>query len=96
LYVGQPLRPDRGAGRPPAGIGIGVIHDGSPVFAGISLLGPGVCTGGTFLPTTAAFASLSICFGVGMRQLAGRSVIGRLEHIKNKRVESRERRKPKK
>jgi predicted MFS family arabinose efflux permease len=28
----QPLRPDRGAGRPPAGIGTRVIHDGLPVF----------------------------------------------------------------
>jgi hypothetical protein len=28
-------------------------------------------------------ASLSICFGVGMRQLAGRSVIPRGEHTKN-------------
>jgi hypothetical protein len=63
--------------------------------AGISSLGPGVCTGGTFLPTAAALASLSICFGVGMRQLAGRSVIPQIEHIENKRVESAEGRNPK-
>jgi hypothetical protein len=51
---------------------------------GISSPGPGVREGGKFLPTAAAAASFSICFGVGMRQLAGRSVMGELEHIKNK------------
>ena len=38
-------------------------------------------TGAAFLPTAAA--SFSICFGVGMRQLAGRSVISELEHKEN-------------
>ena len=40
---------------------------------GISSAGPGVGVGGTFLPTTAVI--FAICLGVGMRQLAGRSVI---------------------
>jgi hypothetical protein len=63
---------------------------------GISSAGPGVRAAGTFLRTAAAAASFSICFGVGMRQLAGRSVISRLEHNKNERVETAERRKPEK
>ena len=40
---------------------------------GISSAGPGVGVAGTFLPTTAVI--FSICLGVGMRQLAGRSVM---------------------
>jgi hypothetical protein len=63
---------------------------------GISSPGPGVRTGGTFSPTPALAASFSICFGVGMRQLAGRSVIPRIEHTKNERVESAEGRNPEK
>jgi hypothetical protein len=46
-----------------------------------------VRTGGTFLPATAAAAIFSICFGLGMRQLAGRWVMSPLEHTKNIRVE---------
>jgi hypothetical protein len=46
-----------------------------------------VRTGGTFLPATAAAAIFSICFGLGMRQLAGRLVMSPLEHTKNIRVE---------
>lgn len=42
-----------------------------------------------------AAASFSICFAVGIRQLAGRSVIERLEHIMNNRVEPVESRKAK-
>jgi hypothetical protein len=43
---------------------------------GISSPGPGVRIGTAFSRTaTAAAASFSICFGVGMRQLAGRSVM---------------------
>ena len=41
---------------------------------GISSPGPSARAGGTFPRTAAAFASISMCFGVGMRQLAGRSV----------------------
>jgi hypothetical protein len=62
---------------------------------GISSPGPGVRPGGTFPRTAAACASFSICFGVGMRQLAGRSVIPRIEHTKNEGVESAEGRNPK-
>ena len=40
---------------------------------GISSAGPGVGVAGTFLPATAAI--FAICLGVGMRQLAGRSVM---------------------
>ena len=40
---------------------------------GISSAGPGVGVAGTFLPTTAVI--FAICLGVGMRQLAGRSVM---------------------
>jgi hypothetical protein len=76
LNAGQALRPDRGADRPPAGIGRRSSRTACPYSAGISSPGLGVCTDGAFLPTTAAFASLSICFGLGMRQLAGRSVTG--------------------
>lgn len=46
--------------------------------------GEGILLGA--LPTAAAI--FSICFGVGMRQFAGRSVMADLEHIKNDRVES--------
>ena len=47
---------------------------------------PGASTGsaGFRLASTASF---SICFGAGMRQFAGRSVILELEHNKNERVE---------
>jgi hypothetical protein len=51
---------------------------------GISSPGPGVRVGGTFPRAAAVAASCSICFRVGMRQLAGRSVMSRLEHNKNK------------
>ena len=40
--------------------------------------------GGAFPRAAAAMACFSICFRVGMRQLAGRSVMSRLEHTKNK------------
>jgi hypothetical protein len=48
-----------------------------------------------FPRTAAAAAIFSICFGVGMRQLAGRSVMRLIEHIKNDRVESTKGRIPK-
>ena len=38
-----------------------------------------------FLPTGGAVASFSICFGVGMRQDAGRSFMAELEKTKNKK-----------
>jgi hypothetical protein len=41
-----------------------------------------ICTGPRILQAVSV-GSFSICFGVGMRQLAGRSVISRLEHKEN-------------
>src|SRR6185437_12675431 len=52
---------------------------------GRSSSGAKVGAGAAFLP--AAEAIFSISFLLGMRQLAGRSVMARLEHNKNKRVE---------
>jgi hypothetical protein len=73
LDLGQSLRPDGRAGRLRAGVGKRVLEYPFPVFGGIGSSGPefGILRGS--LPTTAA--SFSICFGVGMRQLAGRSVM---------------------
>ena len=58
------------------------VGNGEAFLSGISSCGPrgGVTT--VFLPIEAA--SFSICFGVGIRQLAGRSLMAYLEHIKNK------------
>ena len=53
----------------------------SQYSGGMASLGPGFGVLRVSLPTKAA--SFSICFGVGMRQLAGRSVIPRKEHIRN-------------
>jgi hypothetical protein len=77
LDLGQTLRPDRRSEWTRAGIGTRVIQDGLPVFhsGGISWPGPGVRASGTFPRTAGSFASFSIRFGVGMRPLAGRSVI---------------------
>ncbi len=80
LDFGKPQRAGRRAGRSPVR---GVVHQRLPVFRRHLSPGPGVRTGGTFLPTPALAASFSICFWVGMRQLAGRSVISRVEHIRN-------------
>ena len=78
---GQPQRPDGRARRHRAGAGERVPQDGFPVFGRHGSPGPGVGVLRGSLPTAAA--SFSICFGVGMRQLAGRSVIPELEHNKN-------------
>ena len=82
LYIGQPLRPDRGAGGPPSAATCS--NTACQYSGGISSPGPGVPVGGTFPRAVAVAASFSICFRVGMRQLEGRSVMSRLEHTKNK------------
>jgi hypothetical protein len=66
---GEPLRPDPRAGR--SVVGRNIAQKRFPVFRGISR--PGVGAGGGFVPTWAA--SFSICLGVGIRQLAGRSLM---------------------
>jgi hypothetical protein len=83
LNVGQLLRPDRGAGRSrSASTSSNIARQYS---GGNSSAGPTAGdVGGTFPRAAAAMECLSICFRVGMRQLAGRSVTSRLEHTKNK------------
>ena len=71
---GQPQRPDRGAGRPGLASASGSSrtacqYSGGIVVAGARRRRPAA------LPADGAAASFSICFGVGMRQLAGRSVM---------------------
>ena len=97
LDVGQTLRSDRRSGWSRAGIGARVIPEWpASIPAASRRRAQGVPAGGMFPRTAAVFASFSICFGVGIRQLAGRSVIPQSEHNKNTRVESAESRKLKK
>ena len=74
MNLAQP-RPDTccaRARRTSVGAG-GVIQQRLPVFRRQILVGSQTARGRGFLPTAAAI--FSICLGVGMRQLAGRSVM---------------------
>ena len=59
----------------------GSLSTESQYSAGRGASGAGAGAAG---PRTNSAASFSICLGVGMRQLAGRSVIPELEHKENK------------
>jgi hypothetical protein len=87
-------RAARGAGSPTAFV---VAFDAAPARGSLSSESQysagrgasGAAVGGAGRRAASA-ASFSICLGVGMRQLAGRSVMPRLEHNKNKcRVRSK-------
>ena len=57
------------------GVGERVVQDGFPVFGEASRPPVPESAYRPGLPADGSAASFSICFGVGMRQLAGRSVI---------------------
>jgi len=70
---GQPLRPDGRSGAIRSGVGARVAGRIPSIRETIASAGPGDPIARASLPTAAA--SFSICLGVGMRQLAGRSVM---------------------
>ena len=67
------------------GAGARVLEHRFPIFRGEGRIRSRI--GGRWPPDSFG-GKLSICLGVGMRQLAGRSDILDLEHSKNKKVES--------